>query len=281
MQMFIILFCIMDVWKISYFKTLTDIQQVSTDYHVLSPVLGIGLGSRRGPKEPWPCLQELEIYSETTQQLPGKKTQGRQDVWGGKSGRHGWRSDTKSQWHRSSEGTEWLVGGAGDPHEDRGLSSALGTQEKENSQRRGVLTGSPRGNKSAVQPVQFSSVASPWTAARQASLSIPNSRSLPKVMSTEWVMPSNHLILCRPLLLLPSIFPSIRAFSNEPVLHIRWPKYWSFSFSVSPSNECPTLEMSVNLTIPYSILCSIQSTKSFLLGGVCHSVCQNDRFAQC
>ena len=73
MQMFIILFCIMDVWKISYFKTLTDIQQVSTDYHVLSPVLGIGLGSRRGPKEPWPCLQELEIYSETTQQLPGKK----------------------------------------------------------------------------------------------------------------------------------------------------------------------------------------------------------------
>ena len=73
MQMFIILFCIMDVWKISYFKTLTDIQQVSTDYHVLSPVLGIGLGSRRGPKEPWPCLQELEIYSETTQQLPEKK----------------------------------------------------------------------------------------------------------------------------------------------------------------------------------------------------------------
>ena len=77
----------------------------------------------------------------------------------------------------------------------------------------------------------------PWTAACQASLSITNSRSLFKLMSIESVMPSNHLILCRPLLLLPSIFPSIRVFSNESVLHIRWPKYWSFSFSISPSNE--------------------------------------------
>ena len=76
-----------------------------------------------------------------------------------------------------------------------------------------------------------------WTAARQASLSITNSQSLLKLMSIESVMPSNHLILCRPLLLLPSIFPSIRVFSNESVLHIRWPKYWSFSFSISPSNE--------------------------------------------
>ena len=77
----------------------------------------------------------------------------------------------------------------------------------------------------------------PWTAARQASLSITNSCSLLKFMSTELVMFSNHLILCHPLLLLPSIFPSISVFSNESVLCIKWPKYWSFSFSISPSNE--------------------------------------------
>ena len=77
----------------------------------------------------------------------------------------------------------------------------------------------------------------PWTIARQASLSITNSQSLPKLMSIELVMPSNHLILCHPLLLLPSIYPSIRVFSNESALHIRWPKYWSFSFSISTSNE--------------------------------------------
>ena len=79
--------------------------------------------------------------------------------------------------------------------------------------------------------------ATPWTVACQASLSITNSQSLRKPMSIESVMPSNHLILCRPLLLLPSIFPSIMVFSNESALHIRWPKYWSFSFSISPSNE--------------------------------------------
>ena len=79
--------------------------------------------------------------------------------------------------------------------------------------------------------------ATPWTAARKASLSITNSQSLLKLMSVELVMPSNHLILCHPLLLPLSIFPSIRVFSNESVLHIRWPKYWSFSFSISPSNE--------------------------------------------
>ena len=78
-----------------------------------------------------------------------------------------------------------------------------------------------------------------WTAARQASLSITNSQSLPKLMSIESVMPSNHLILCRPLLLLPSIFPNIRAFSNESTLHIKWPKYWSFSFNIISSNENP------------------------------------------
>ena len=88
--------------------------------------------------------------------------------------------------------------------------------------------------------VQFSCVrlfATPWTAARQASLSITNSQSLLKLISIASVMPSNHFILCHPILLLPSIFPSIRVFSNESVLHIRWPKYWSFSFSISPSNE--------------------------------------------
>ena len=93
---------------------------------------------------------------------------------------------------------------------------------------------------------QFSSVqslnhvqlfATPWTAARQASLSITNSRSLLKLMSIESVMPSNHPILCRPLLLLPSVFSSIRVFSDESGLCIRWPKYWCFSFSISPSNE--------------------------------------------
>jgi len=88
--------------------------------------------------------------------------------------------------------------------------------------------------------VQFSHVrlfATPWTTARQVSLSITNS----KLMSIEWVMPCNHLILFCPLLLLPSIFPSIRVFSNETTLCIRWPKYWSFSFSISPSNEHPGL----------------------------------------
>ena len=79
--------------------------------------------------------------------------------------------------------------------------------------------------------------ATPWTSACQASLSITNSQSLLKLMSIEWVMPSNHLILCRPHLLLPSTFPSIRVFSEESVLCIRWPKYWSFSFSISPSSE--------------------------------------------
>ena len=77
----------------------------------------------------------------------------------------------------------------------------------------------------------------PWTAARQTSLSITNSQSLPKFISTESVMPSNHLILCHPLLLLPSIFPSIRVFSSESILHIRWPKYWSFSVGIGPSDE--------------------------------------------
>ena len=90
-----------------------------------------------------------------------------------------------------------------------------------------------------ISHVQLS--VTPWTAACQASLSITSSQGLPKLMSIELVMPSNHLILCCPLLLLPSIFPSIRAFSSESFLHIKWPNYWSFSFSISPYNEYPEL----------------------------------------
>ena len=102
----------------------------------------------------------------------------------------------------------------------------------------------------------------PWTAARQASLSIANSQSLLKLMSIESVMPSNHLILCPPLLLLPSIFPSIRVFSSESVLCIRWPKYWSFSFSISPSNEHPGL---ISFRIDWLDLLTVQGTLKSLL----------------
>ena len=101
-----------------------------------------------------------------------------------------------------------------------------------------------------------------WTAARQASLFITNSQSLLKLMSAESVMPSNRLILCRPLLLLPSIFPSIRVFSSESVLRIRWPKYWSFSFSISPSNEHPGL---ISFRMDWLDLLSVQGTLKSLL----------------
>ena len=97
----------------------------------------------------------------------------------------------------------------------------------------------------------------PWTAACQAFLSFTISQSLLKLMFMESVTPSNHLILCRPLLLLPSIFPSIRVFSNELTLHIRWPKYWSFSFSFSPFNEYPGL---VSFTIDWLDLLAVQGT---------------------
>ena len=100
-----------------------------------------------------------------------------------------------------------------------------------------------------------------WTAASQASLSITNSWSLPRLMSIELVMPSNHLILCRPLLP-PSIFPSIRVFSNKPVLHIRWTKYWSFSFSISPSKEIPGL---ISLRMDWLDLLAVQGTLKSLL----------------
>ena len=119
--------------------------------------------------------------------------------------------------------------------------------------------------------IQFSSVqllscvrffATPWTTAHQASLFITNSRSPPKPMSIELVMPSSHLILCHPLLLLPSIFPSIRIFSNESVLCIRWPKYWSFSFNISPSNEHPGL---ISFRMGWLHLLAVQGTLKSLL----------------
>ena len=118
---------------------------------------------------------------------------------------------------------------------------------------------------------QFSSVqllscvrlfATPWTTARQASSSITNSRSPPKPMSIESVMPSNHLILCRSLLFLPSIFPSIRVFPNESALCIRWPKYWSFSFNISPWNEHPGL---ISFRMDWLDLLAVQETLKSLL----------------
>ena len=104
--------------------------------------------------------------------------------------------------------------------------------------------------------------ATPWTAGCQASPSITNSLSLPKLMSIESVMPSNHLILCYPLLLLPSIFPNIRVFSNESVLCIRWPKHWSFSFNISPSNEHPGL---ISFRMDWLDLLAVQGTLQSLL----------------
>ena len=123
-----------------------------------------------------------------------------------------------------------------------------------------------------VTEIQFSSVhlslscvwlfENPWTAARQASLSITNSQSLLKFMSIKSVMPSNHLILCHPLLLLPSIFPNIRVFSNESVVHIRWPKYCSFSFNINPSNEYSGL---ISFRMDWLDLIAVQRTLKSLL----------------
>ena len=117
--------------------------------------------------------------------------------------------------------------------------------------------------------VQFSSLPqlcglflTPWIAARQASLSITNSQSSPKLMPIELVMPSNHLILCRPLLLLPSILPSIRVFPNESTLHVGWPKYWSCSFSISPSNEHSRL---ISFRMDWLDLLAVQGTLMSLL----------------
>ena len=104
--------------------------------------------------------------------------------------------------------------------------------------------------------------ATPWNAAHQASLSIINSQSLPKLMSIESMMPFNHLILCRPLFLLPSIFSNIRVFPNVWALRIRWPKYWSFSFNISPSNEYPGL---ISFRMDWLALLEVQGTLKSLL----------------
>ena len=108
----------------------------------------------------------------------------------------------------------------------------------------------------------MSDSATPWTAARQASLSITNSQSPPKPMSIESVMPSSHLILCCPLLLLPAIFPSIRVFSNESAFHIMWPKYSGLSFNISPSNEHPGL---ISFKMDWLDLLAVQGTLKSLL----------------
>ena len=108
--------------------------------------------------------------------------------------------------------------------------------------------------------------ATPWTVARQAALSITNSQSLLKLMSTELGIPSNYLILCHPLLLLPSVFPSIRVFFSESVLCIKWPKYWSFSFSISPSNEYSGL---ISLRMDWLDLLAVQGTLKSLLQHHC------------
>ena len=115
---------------------------------------------------------------------------------------------------------------------------------------------------SSVKGSVESDSATQWTAAYQASLSITNSWSLLKLMSTESVMPSNHLILCCPLFLLPSIFPSIRVFSNESALRIKWPKYWSFSFNISPSNEHPGL---ISFRMDWLDFLAVQGTLKSLL----------------
>ena len=118
----------------------------------------------------------------------------------------------------------------------------------------------------------MSDSATPCTAAHQASLSITNSRSLLRLTSIELVMPSNHLILCRPLLLLPSVFPSIRVFSSESALRIRWPKYWSFSFSISPFNEYSGL---ISFRMDWLDLFAVQGTlKSRLQHHISKAVCR-------
>ena len=116
---------------------------------------------------------------------------------------------------------------------------------------------------SSVQSLSYVRLfATLWTAAHQASLAVTTYQSLPKPMSIELVMPSNHLILCHPFLLLPSIFPNIRVFSNESALRIRWPKYWSFSFNISPSKEHPGL---ISFRMDWLDLLSVQGSLKSLL----------------
>ena len=134
------------------------------------------------------------------------------------------------------------------------------TDLKLNIQKTMIMTSSPIHSVQLLSHVEH--FATPWTEACQASLSITNFRSLLKLMSIESMMPSNHLILCHPLLLLPSIFPSIRVFSNESVLCIRWPKYCSFSFSINPSKEYSGL---ISFRMDWFDLLAVQGTLKSLL----------------
>ena len=148
---------------------------------------------------------------------------------------------------------------------DRGKEESENAGLKLNFQKTKLMASSPI-TSWQINSVQLIShvrlFATPWTAACQGSLSITNSLSLPKLMSIELVMPSNHLILCHPLLLPTSIFPSIRVFSNEPALHIRWPKYCSFNLSISPSNEYSTL---ISFRMSRLDLLAVQDTLKSLL----------------
>ena len=175
--------------------------------------------------------------------------------------RQGWRRERRNRMHleRKVQMTPEETWDEHGPWEKPGIK-AQGSHPQPHSSCHWTL---------ATPGVQFSSVAqlcptfvTPWTAAHQASLSITNSHSPPKLMSIELVMPSSHLILHRPLLFLFSIFPSIRVFSNESVLRISWPKYWSFSFSISPSSEHPGL---ISFRMDWLDLLAVQRTlKSFL-----------------
>ena len=139
--------------------------------------------------------------------------------------------------------------------------------------------------------VQFSSVqllshvwlfATPWIAAHQASLSITNSQTLLKLIPMEWVMPSSHLILCRPLLLLPPIPPSIKVFSNESTLHMRWPKYWSFSFNISPSDADvirPSYFYQSESIVDFVVIFSVSSEIQLLL--ICLLIILSFSFENC
>ena len=148
---------------------------------------------------------------------------------------------------------------------NNGKAGITGPEERETPVTRTpqLRGGTSSSNYSSVQSLSHVQLfATPWTAARQASLSITNSWSPPKLMSIKSLMPSNHLILCRPLLLLPSMFPSIRVFSNESALCIRWPKYWSFSFNISPSKEHPGL---ISFRMDWLDLLAVQRTLKSLL----------------
>ena len=160
--------------------------------------------------------------------------------------------------------TKWIIRLNLSPREMRGLHQL--TADSQGSYRVGEPAKAPLLAESQFSSVQSLSrvrlFATPWIAALQVSLSITNSQSLLKLMSIESVMPSSHLILCRPLLLLPSIFPSIRVFPNKSALCMRWPKYWGFSFSISPSNKHPGL---ISFRMDWLDLLAVQGTLKSLL----------------